>query len=160
MTQIKEYAGLVALIVLAIMGLSGFLKSSAHLAGSTSCGSITCLAGGLRLVSDLGGTFESDVAATLASVVVTAGETIGTTLQVTGLTSLSTLNTTGRIAVATTSPSSMGNVVISGTGTTTLMIATQTGAVGTGIQMINSAGALVCLSINGATPVTATGSCK
>ncbi len=161
MKLIKEFSGVVALVILAIMGLSGvFNDNSKALFGSTSCGSITCLAGGLRLVTDLGGTFESDVAATLASVVVTAGETIGTTLQVTGLTSLSTLNTSGRIAVATTSPSSMGDVVISSSGTTTLMLGSSAATKGTCIQMLNSAGTLTAVSINGTTVLAVAGSCK
>lgn len=82
------------------------------------------------------------------------------TMGVTGLTSLSTLNTSGRIAVATTSPSSMGNVVISGTGTTTLMLGSATALTGTCIQMLNSAGALTAVSINGTTVVAVAGSCK
>ncbi len=91
MNFIKEYAGVVALVVLAIMGLSGVLKSGAHLAGSTSCGSITCLEGGLRLVSDVGGDFESDVAAVINS-----------TLRVTGLSTLAGVTMSGNLTVTTT----------------------------------------------------------
>ena len=154
---------IVALVAVLIIAAGGYMfpKVQSGLLGSTSCGSITCLAGGLRLVSDLGGAFESDVAATLASVVVTAGETVGTTLQVTGLTSLSTLNTTGRIAVATTSPSSMGDVVVSSTGTSTLMLSSSgTGTQGGCLQIENSAGTLTRAYILGTTWVIEAGSCK
>ncbi len=67
MDIIKSYSGLIALVILAIMGLSGVLKEKSNLVGSTSCGSITCLAGGLRLVSDLGGAFEVDIASTISA---------------------------------------------------------------------------------------------
>ncbi len=89
MEKIKGYAGVVALVILAIMGLSGALKSGAHLAGSTSCGSITCLAGGLRLVSDLGGDFEVDVASLFTGTMgITGNTTITGTLGVTATTTL------------------------------------------------------------------------
>ncbi len=88
MDIIKSYSGLIALVILAIMGLSGALKDKSNLVGSTSCGSITCLAGGLRLVSDLGGTFEVDVASTISAA-----------LNVTGLTTLAALVTTGDATV-------------------------------------------------------------
>ncbi len=112
MTTIKEYSGVIALIVLAIMGLSGVLKSSAHLAGSTSCGSITCLEGGLRLVSDVGGDFESDVAAVINS-----------TLRVTGLSTLAGVTMSGNLTVTTTnaatSTASVGCVQTVATSTAT-----------------------------------------
>ncbi len=91
MNFIKEYSGVVALVILAILGVSGLVKGSAHLAGSTSCGSITCLEGGLRLVSDVGGDFESDVAAVISS-----------TLRVTGLSTLAGVTMSGNLTVTTT----------------------------------------------------------
>ncbi len=150
MTIIKEYSGVIALIILAIMGVSGSLKSGAHLAGSTSCGSITCLEGGLRLVSDVGGDFESDVAAVFASTMnVTGGVTLSSFLKVAGV-----------LSVATTSPSSLGDVVISSAGTTTLMLGSTAASKGTCLQMLNSAGALESVFINGTTVTVVAGSCK
>ena len=67
MTFIKEYSGVVALVILAILGLSNWFGGSKTLFGSTACSGITCLSGGLRLVSDAGGDFESDVSAAFAS---------------------------------------------------------------------------------------------
>ncbi len=145
----KEISGVVALVILAIMGLSHIFGSSTHLAGSTSCANITCLAGGLRLVTDLGGTFESDVAATLASAVITAGETVGTTLKV-----------AGQLSVATTSPSTMGDVVVESTGTSTLMLSSSSATKGSCLQMENSVGALTRVYILGTTFVLEAGSCK
>lgn len=61
----------VALIAVAIIAIGAYyypkMSSGTTLFGSTSCGSITCLSGGLRLVSDAGGDFESDVAAVFNS---------------------------------------------------------------------------------------------
>lgn len=57
---------IVALVAIVIAGATFFgLNKGAQTAllGSTSCANITCLAGGLRLVADAGGDFESDVAA-------------------------------------------------------------------------------------------------
>ena len=66
MTSLKNVW--VALIAVAIIAIGAYyypsVKSTTNgLFGSTSCGSITCLEGGLRLVTDAGGDFESDVAA-------------------------------------------------------------------------------------------------
>ncbi len=112
METIQKFSGVVALVILAIMGVSGLLKGSAHLAGSTSCGSITCLEGGLRLVSDVGGDFESDVAAVINS-----------TLRVTGLSTLAGVTMSGNLTVTTTnaatSTASVGCVQTVATSTAT-----------------------------------------
>lgn len=68
MNFIKEWSGVVAVVIIVISFLWGiFHQASSPALGSTSCGSITCLSGGLRLVTDAGGDFESDVAAVFAS---------------------------------------------------------------------------------------------
>lgn len=150
MNLIKEYSGLIALVILAIMGLSGALKSDSHLVGATSCGSITCLAGGLRLVSDLGGTLEVDIASTFTGAMALIGN-----LTLTGNEKVS-----GVLSVATTTPSALGDVVISGTGTTTLMLGTSAASKGTCIQMLNSDGALESIFVRGTTVVVVAGACK
>lgn len=66
MNFITKYSGVVALVILAIVGGMNYVSKS-HALGTTSCSGITCLAGGLRLVTDLGGDFESDVAAVFGS---------------------------------------------------------------------------------------------
>ncbi len=132
MNFIKEYSGVVALIVLAIMSLSG-LVGHKGLVGTTSCGSITCLEGGLRLVADVGGDFESDVAAVFNSTVnitgaVTAGAISASSLVVSGLTTLTGTTTVGQSIVMTettgciqfnaTSTATVGHIVLN-TGSTT-----------------------------------------
>lgn len=69
-----------ALIVGVVAGHYLTQSSSKGFLGATGCGSITCLSGGLRLVSDAGGDFESDVAAVVNS-----------TLNVTGLSTFGTI---------------------------------------------------------------------
>lgn len=60
---------IVACFAVVIAGLAyfGIGKVQETLFGSTSCANITCLSGGLRLVADAGGDFESDVAAVFSS---------------------------------------------------------------------------------------------
>lgn len=77
------------------------------------------------------------------------GQVRGTTAMITG---------TG--AFATSTPSAMGDVVISSSGTTTLMLGSTSGTKGTCLQMLNSAGALTRVYILGTTLVTEAGSCK
>lgn len=57
MDYIQKYSGLVALVILAIMGVSGFFNAGSKMFGSVSCQSTTCLTGGLRI---LDGVLESD----------------------------------------------------------------------------------------------------
>lgn len=84
-----------------------------------------------------------------------AGQVRGTTLLTTAA---ATIGTTA--SVASSSPSSMGDVVISSAGTTTLMLGSTVAAKGTCFQMLNSAGALTQVYINGTSFVLAAGSCK
>lgn len=68
--------GIILTLVVAIGGyMFPKMSTGTGLFGSTACSSITCLSGGLRLVSDAGGDFESDVAAVFASTVNIAGAT-------------------------------------------------------------------------------------
>ncbi len=159
MNLIKEYAGVVALVILAIMSLSG-LVGHKGLTGTTSCGSITCLEGGLRLVSDVGGDFESDVAATFASTVNITGVITAGVINATSGTFSSTLKVAGVLSVATTTPSTLGDVVISSSGTTTLMLGSSSGTKGTCFQVLNSVGALTAIVVNGTTIAAVAGSCK
>ncbi len=82
MNTILKYSGVVALVILAILIVmnSGGNK---NIFGSTACSGITCLSGGLRLVTDAGGDFESDVAAIFGGTVAASS-----TLQATGATTL------------------------------------------------------------------------
>lgn len=78
-----------------------------------------------------------------------AGQVRGTTLAMTS---------TG--SFATSSPSALGDVVISSAGTTTLMLGSSVASKGTCIQMLNTAGALESIFINGTTVTVVAGSCK
>ncbi len=104
MNSIVKWSGVVALAILVILGglyVTGKQKSLAF--GSTSCASITCLSGGLRLVSDAGGDFESDVAAVFNSTVsgvsaaFSGALAASSTLQVSGATRLYSTSTTQSI---------------------------------------------------------------
>lgn len=60
----------IGLLVAVVIAIGGYLfpkVGGMNLFGSTSCANITCLSGGLRLVSDAAGDFESDVAAVFNS---------------------------------------------------------------------------------------------
>ncbi len=91
MNSIIKYSGIAALVILLVMGFVNFThKANPNgLAGSTACSGITCLEGGLRLVSDVGGDFESDVAAIFGAKLTANGAiAASSTLQVTGATRL------------------------------------------------------------------------
>ena len=135
METLKENAGVVALVILAIMGLSlifGGDKASFGTAAACSDG-VTCFTSLAALTS-----FQADGAS-----IFNAAATFNSTL-----------------AMATTSPSSLGNVVISGTGTTTLMLGSATAGKGTCLQMLSSSGGLVQIYVNGTTLTVQTGACK
>jgi len=57
----------VALVIAGLLYFGGV--GSKALFSSTACSNITCISGGLRLVADAGGDFESDVAALFGSTV-------------------------------------------------------------------------------------------
>lgn len=123
---ILKWAGVVALVIALItIFVPSSVKQSVF--GSTSCSNITCLAGGLRLVSDLGGDFESDVASVFTSTLAASS-----TAQVTGQTTLygginvvtsnTATSTTKTGCIQTTATSTASPVVITFTpyaGTTT-----------------------------------------
>lgn len=114
MNEIQKWSGVVALVVLAIIGLVHvFSKGAGSLAGTTSCGSITCLEGGLRLVSDVGGAFESDIAATFASTVAITGATTltGSTTETAGI------SIAGRPAITVTNAKFCMNIFATSTNT-------------------------------------------
>lgn len=79
----------VAMIVVAIMALGGYFypqiqQATSNLLGSTGCGSITCLSGGLRLVTDAGGDFEADVASVFGGTAAfNAAATFNSTVNIT-----------------------------------------------------------------------------
>lgn len=105
---LRSWSGVIALVILAIVFVSGMVGHK-NAFGSTACGSITCLEGGLRLISDVGGDFESDVAAVINStlhvtgaVTMDAAATVGTTLAVTGATTLSATTTAANVNITTT----------------------------------------------------------
>ncbi len=130
MKLIKEFSGVVALVILAIMGVSGVLNdNSKALFGSTSCGSITCLAGGLRLVSDLGGTFEVDIATAITSLTTTGDVTVGGgTVSVTGTNAATSTVKGGCIQLVATST---GNPIRLSVGATSITATTTTTGIAT-----------------------------
>ncbi len=71
MNFFKEWSGTVALAIIAISTLVGMFGVHSNALGSTSCGSITCLSGGLRLVADAGGDFEVDIASVFSGLITT-----------------------------------------------------------------------------------------
>lgn len=147
---------IVGLIVGAILGASLHSSNSNSIFGSTSCGSITCLSGGLRLVTDAGGDFESDVAAVFSGAFKVGASGTNYTLIKSGtctLTSDTSINATstgsytcattgslagdlvriGPLATTTTKMSAqyvIQNTVVAGTDTTTGTILNLTGAAG------------------------------
>lgn len=92
--------GVLVAVVIAIGAFLFFKETPQIIAGSTGCGSITCLSGGLRLVSDAGGDFESDVAALFASTVgITGTATISGSAAFSGSTSFATTTTSGGVTL-------------------------------------------------------------
>ncbi len=129
MEFIKQYSGIASLVVLLIMGFVAVTHTATPtstttngLAGSTNCGGITCLEGGLRLVSDAGGDFESDVAALFGSTVgITGSVSITGSTTIAATTTVKSLNMTGRPAfkslngaycseIFATSTATLGNI--------------------------------------------------
>lgn len=88
-----------------------------------------------------GSRFPNGVSANSTSPI--AGQLLGTTL-----------------AVGTTSPSALGDDVLSSTGTTTLMLGSSAASRGTCFQVLNSVGALTAIVVNGTTIAAVAGSCK
>ena len=184
MDFLSKNAGVVALIAMVIaigaywypkLGVSGF-------GSSTSCSGITCLSGGLRLVSDAGGDFESDVAAVFASTVnitgaLTAAAISGTsgsfttTLGVTGVTALNSslsvvaTTTAATVAIGSSTPSSFtGNVLIvhNTSGTSTISVASTVGTKGGCIQLEAPGGGYLSLfaTSTGVVAVWQSGACQ
>jgi hypothetical protein len=88
---------------------------------------------------------------------------VGTTQQF-GVSSSGNVSTTGTLnsglaAISTTTPSALGDLVIDGVATTTVMIASS-GASGGCLQMENSAGTQTKAYIAGTSWVIAAGTCK
>ncbi len=156
MNEIQKWSGVVALVVLAIIGLTKLLPQGSNvIAGSTSCGSITCLEGGLRLVSDVGGDFESDVAAVFGSTVNITGATSITGLATMGgflSTASSTVNgrftavatTTLADTVSLTNPGLCVNFYATSTATQLHLTASTTGVLPNGAGAVMTADYGVC----------------
>lgn len=116
MNSILKWSGVVALAILVILGgLYALGKQKSLSFGSTSCASITCLSGGLRLVSDAGGDFESDVAAVFNSTTNFVGTVTGAAATFTGAVTTGTFTQGGGITASSTSAS----VTLAGTEFTT-----------------------------------------
>lgn len=100
---------IVACLAIVIAGVAYFgIGKNVKLFGSTACSGITCLSGGLRLVTDAGGDFESDVAAVFAStaqftgrITANGGVTVTTSNTATSTTSVGCIQTT---ATSTATP--------------------------------------------------------
>jgi hypothetical protein len=144
MDSILKYAGVVALVILAIMSVAALSKGGARSGSATVCpGGVTCFTN-----LEAQGTFAADGATSLAAL-------SATTISGTAV-SATTVTTTGALSVASSSPSALGDAVISGTGTTTLMF----GGSKSCIQMVSSAGAPVAVYVNGTTVTATAGTCK
>lgn len=157
MKFIKEWSGVVALVILAIMGLMNFTSSSqVSQFGSVACDQTTCLAGGFRVTS---GVLEADggfqmgsngtslnaivaggctiwasattIGATSSAQVVCQGATNGGISALTGVTSDAICNVTHASSTNTTS----GGLVVAGVsasstaGTIVAQVSNFTGAV-------------------------------
>jgi hypothetical protein len=66
----------------------------------------------------------------------------------------------GLIAVSSTTPSALGDLVVESSATGTIMVSSSAAATGSCLQMENSAGTLTKAYINGTSWVIAAGSCK
>lgn len=124
MDFVLKYAGVVALVILVIVGATYWLHSSSNsqLSGATACSQITCLSGGLRLVADAGGDFETDIAAVFNAGMTTTGTTTsnGNVVIPTSNTATSSIQV-GCIQTVATSTATPIHLVIGSTlfGTTT-----------------------------------------
>jgi hypothetical protein len=81
--------------------------------------------------------------------VTSAGGIVGTTGYFSGL-----------VGVASSTPSTQGDLSIASTGTTTAYLGTTSTTKGGGIEMNNDTGTLSCLYITGTTPTVKAGHCK
>jgi len=116
-----------AVAAIVIAGIAVLGHGSKSLFGSTSCANITCLSGGLRLVSDAGGDFESDVAAVFNSTVNIVGSfTAATTTFSGGITAqkLTLTETVGCIQLNATSTATNDKLVLSTLGATSTFAGT------------------------------------
>ncbi len=84
MNSFLKYSGVVALVILAILIVLNMGGKSKTVFGSTACSNITCLSGGLRLVTGAGGDFETDVAAVFNSTMTAVTATFSGTVQTDG----------------------------------------------------------------------------
>lgn len=65
------------------------------------------------------------------------------------------------LAIGTSTPvATVGDVVVDGTGTTTLFVVSSTASRGSGIQLENSVGSTVCVTVNGTTVAAVAAACK
>lgn len=94
-TIIGIVVGLMIGLIIGLMIVPNSHSTKGLSFGSTSCGSITCLSGGLRLVNDAGGDFESDVASVFGSTITGSGNLSITTTGTTTASFLSTSTTKG-----------------------------------------------------------------
>ncbi len=114
-----NYKIIIGVLVAVVIALVAYKETnhSNGLLGSTACSGITCLSGGLRLVSDAGGDFETDIAAVINS-----------TLNVTGLTTLAGVNASGAATIGGTLTVTTTNAATSTTKVGCLqLVATSTG---------------------------------
>lgn len=105
-----------------------------------------------------GSRFPDGISANTTSPV--AGQVLGTTLTTTGLATLASAAVTGILSVATSTPSSKGDVVVESIGTTTLMLSSSSTTAGSCLQMENSLGAPTAAYINVTTWVLVAGYCR
>lgn len=86
---------------------------------------------------------------------------IASSLKVGTPTSKFNVNSAGtNVAVGTTTPSTLGDVVVDGTATTTLMLSSSTSGRGSCIQMETVTGGVVRIVVTGTTISATAGTCK
>ena len=113
MNFIKEYSGVVALVILAILAVTGgFSAGKAGVFGSTSCADTTCLTGGLRLLGtgylETAGNFSVATTSNTRMINAGAGGSATTTIDVGKPCFQTTVNAGGVTSVVYYWPSNVG----------------------------------------------------
>ena len=140
----------VAVLVGAVVGLgvSAVIPRESALGGVYSQVSNT-FRDGIRV-----GTNDQFVVSSTGSITTTGSISTG------AITSSGAITSTAVMGVGTSSPTSNGDVVVDGTGTTTIVLQSSTAAKGSCLQLENDAGVQTKAYIHGTSWVIAAGTCK
>jgi len=122
-------------------------------------GVIAVLALGIS-ISTLVGNNQSAVSLGASGTRFPNGISADTTSPTVGQVRGTTLVTTGRAGIGSTTPSTAGDIVADGTATTTLLLQSSTTGRGTCIQMETSTGGTVAITVSGTTISAAATTCK